>query len=933
MKYVAYYIFLWTWILHCSICFSQGSNPVRDWEKEFQILVRNHEKMPDSLTVHLEQLKSLVSNFEKFQGLKDSTYLKLINRLGDWNCKAGNFDQGLAIIESGLKYCKNSGQTNIDPSFSAILYFNLGFYYEKINHDETFQKYMDSCINIAKKFPKRFENGINAYEKLLLHFLNKGEHHRTLELADQGLLFAGNREGNGQVILLYLQKIQALLLDNLLEEARDNMDKVFDILSRSTESEEYFGLVYFNMGDLLEMEGDYQQAISYYQRSVDFSSKNLNYTDSYKALNNIGNIYNTKLGQPQKALESYEKSIEFLQLLDDDIGLATVFNNIGYLHLVEANYEEALSYLQNGFIALPMEFTDTLLFKNPSKDALKNVGNENITFSLNFNKAETLLNYFKSEGNEEYLKAALETFKLADLTINLMRWNQRHDESKLYWREESKEMYELAIETSYLLQDTESALYFFEKSRAVLLNDKLSELGAHQFLSQEDANKEEDLKLEMVSLERKFSGTPPSSPFYQKLSNEKFQIQKTYENFIKSLESKYPRYYHYKYDTTVVSLRDMKDKVLEPDQAYLTYFVGKKNVYALTIDADTAAVYQMPLGQFPDMSEELLLLSSAQGSLNQNYSRYHELAHGMYASFFKPLGLTSKRILISPDDYFIPFEMLIRDPEDLFSFLLKDHAFSYTYSAGFLLKNDKLNRNETATLLGIAPVEFQPHLQQTSLLGSGQSLNRLKEHFSEYQLFTGQQATKDKFLSQLAKNDIVHLYSHAVADEAGTEPRLYFSDSTMLVSELQVLGDLPTQLIILSACNTAVGKNVPGEGVFSLARGFAAAGIPSSITSLWPIDNNSTFLLSEIFYEFLGQGKPTDLALQEAKLRFLRENPGSYQLPYFWAPEVLVGKSFTFNLKSNNKFLVYFIVAIMVLGLIAFRLRKGKFLVSNSRTP
>jgi CHAT domain-containing protein len=482
------------------------------------------------------------------------------------------------------------------------------------------------------------------------------------------------------------------------------------------------------------------------------------------------------------------------------------------------------------------------------------------------------------------------------------------------------------------LQDTESALYFFEKSRAVLLNDKIRELGAHQFLSEEDAKKENDLKFQMVSLQKKLTASPETSIFYQKVNDEKFQVQDAYEKFIKSLESKYPRYYQYKYDTTVVSLEEMTEKVLGPDQAYLGYFVGEKNVYALTIDANSAAIHKMPLGEFPDRAEELLLLTSSQGRLNQNYSRYLELAHELYASFFQHLLITNKRILISPDEYFIPFEILIKDPQDHYSFLLKDHAFSYTYSAGFLLKNNKVNRNETATLLGIAPVEFQPHLQQTSLKGSGQSLNRLKEHFSTYQLFTGQQATKEKFLGQLPQNDIVHLYSHAEADDDGTEPRLYFSDSIMLVSELQVMGDLPTQLIILSACNTGVGKNVPGEGVFSLARGFAAAGIPSSITSLWPIDNKATFHLSEIFYESLGQGKPTDLALQEAKLRFLEENPGNFQLPYFWAAEVLVGKSFTFKMKNNNKFLVYFLVAIIVIGLIVLRMRKANFKSQNSRT-
>src|SRR5690606_19410515 len=150
---------------------------------------------------------------------------------------------------------------------------------------------------------------------------------------------------------------------------------------------------------------------------------------------------------------------------------------------------------------------------------------------------------------------------------------------------------------------------------------------------------------------------------------------------------------------------------------------------------------------------------------------------------------------------------------------------------------------------------------------------------------------KNEFLKNLPKYSIVHLYSHAKADVEGTEPSIYFYDSALMVSDLQLLGNLPTKLIVLSACNTGVGKNLKGEGVFSLARGFAAAGIPSSITSLWKIDNHSTYRISEMFYKFLVQGLPLDVALQEAKLEFLRVQDRSYDLPYFWAGSILLGSS------------------------------------------
>ena len=105
---------------------------------------------------------------------------------------------------------------------------------------------------------------------------------------------------------------------------------------------------------------------------------------------------------------------------------------------------------------------------------------------------------------------------------------------------------------------------------------------------------------------------------------------------------------------------------------------------------------------------------------------------------------------------------------------------------------------------------------------------------------------------------------------------------------------------MLAACNTGTGKNMRGEGVFSLARGFAAAGIPSSITTLWPIDNQSTYQLTELFYKYINHGLKSDEALREAKMEFLSSHDKLYQLPYFWAASILIGKPESFEENHKN---------------------------------
>ena len=177
------------------------------------------------------------------------------------------------------------------------------------------------------------------------------------------------------------------------------------------------------------------------------------------------------------------------------------------------------------------------------------------------------------------------------------------------------------------------------------------------------------------------------------------------------------------------------------------------------------------------------------------------------------------------------------------------------------------------------------------MLGADQSLKTIGAGFSSPDFLLNEEATKGRFLRELPSYTIVHLYSHAKADSSGSEPALYFYDSLLTLSELQTLDKLQARLIVLTACETGAGRQMKGEGVFSLARGFAAAGIPSTVTTLWEVDEKATYMLTELFYKYLQEGNTGDVALQKAKLEFIASNDVGYALPYYWAPTILIGQT------------------------------------------
>ena len=139
---------------------------------------------------------------------------------------------------------------------------------------------------------------------------------------------------------------------------------------------------------------------------------------------------------------------------------------------------------------------------------------------------------------------------------------------------------------------------------------------------------------------------------------------------------------------------------------------------------------------------------------------------------------------------------------------------------------------------------------------------------------------------------MVQLYTHASDSGYGGEPVIYFSDSVLSLSDLLPEKKPVSNLIVLSACQTASGKLYSGEGIFSFNRSFAALGISSTVSNLWQVNDRATYQLTELFYEFIADGLPLDIALQKAKLQFIKTNElTGYQLPFYWASPVLIGRS------------------------------------------
>lgn len=159
----------------------------------------------------------------------------------------------------------------------------------------------------------------------------------------------------------------------------------------------------------------------------------------------------------------------------------------------------------------------------------------------------------------------------------------------------------------------------------------------------------------------------------------------------------------------------------------------------------------------------------------------------------------------------------------------------------------------------------------------------------------------------LSKYRILHFATHALANDEIN----YATQPALILSQAGVQGKAPgflqfndilqlkldADLVVLSACDTGLGKLREGEGIVGLTRAFFYAGAASIVSSLWKVEDQSTSLLMEGFYRRLKQGQSKSEALRQAKLELLQSKVNlkasgtreSLASPFYWAPFVLIG--------------------------------------------
>jgi CHAT domain-containing protein len=170
-------------------------------------------------------------------------------------------------------------------------------------------------------------------------------------------------------------------------------------------------------------------------------------------------------------------------------------------------------------------------------------------------------------------------------------------------------------------------------------------------------------------------------------------------------------------------------------------------------------------------------------------------------------------------------------------------------------------------------------------------------------LFMGPEASESKAKAEMGKAGYLHFATHGLLN--ATVPMYSAialtkgSGNDGLLEAREIVDmELHSDMVVLSACETALGKQANGEGILGLTWALFVAGTPSSVVSQWSVDDVSTSRLMVEFYRNLrSQAAASQTpqpkvskseALRQAQLRLLHDKEHAH--PYYWAPFILVGE-------------------------------------------
>lgn len=410
----------------------------------------------------------------------------------------------------------------------------------------------------------------------------------------------------------------------------------------------------------------------------------------------------------------------------------------------------------------------------------------------------------------------------------------------------------------------------------------------------------------------------------QLLQDSLVRQKEAYGDFVADLRESNPTYYNLRYRNDVSTLARSVDYQAE-NTATISFFQVDNVMYAIVIEKENPRVLKIPYSQNTkqEIRDYYKMISEFKMGRQEELAT---LSSSLYTTFVATCfpNKLPESITIIPDGllHYIPFEALKNGDQHL----VQTTTISYKPSVSFM-QGLYIDDPFPAEFYGFAP-RFDGKGVLAPLAYNEEEIEQASTYFKGT-TFKGDEGSLVRFresvnngLSTL-KIPIYHLATHAITNDTLPEySYLAFTPKADKEDYILYAKDLYTEqlngaMVVLSACETGLGKQENGQGMQSLAQGFNYAGASSLLYSKWKVSDRYTAEIMTLFYKNLDKGLHKDKALQQAKIKYLNtaDDP-NLKHPFYWASFVFSGDVTPLESTDTVPKWLWFIGAILIVVLL-----------------
>jgi len=286
------------------------------------------------------------------------------------------------------------------------------------------------------------------------------------------------------------------------------------------------------------------------------------------------------------------------------------------------------------------------------------------------------------------------------------------------------------------------------------------------------------------------------------------------------------------------------------------------------------------------------------------------LAKELYEILIKPVETRlnpDKEIFIVADKPFnhFPFVALIEPATG--KYLIEKYTISFSPSSTVFIHCANIARQKESLsvehCLSIGQSEFkQSSLRNFSLPSTKKEAEQVASYYrSNSKVLVDSAATESSVRQEISNAEVIHIATHNLVNERRpglsglalweeADASTPNNDGMLQAEEISRLKLPRAKLVVLSACQTWIGRDYYGEGMVGMARAFIAAGSPVVVASLWNINSQTTAKFMDGFHRRrAGSGITTARAIRETQIEMLRGVSAGYRRPSAWAGFIVVG--------------------------------------------